>query len=123
MRRLTRSMRLGNADFAAGTILAPCIYLVHHRADLWDEPEQFNPSRFVEGRHPSNHFFPFGGGTRHCIGTALATYELKLVVLRIVMGADLQLDDGYVARPKWIGNFVGPSKGVPVRFTKRMSQA
>jgi cytochrome P450 family 110 len=38
MRRLTRSMKLGNFEFAAGTYVAPAIYLVHHRADLWDEP-------------------------------------------------------------------------------------
>jgi len=119
MRRLTRAMRLGKTEFAAGTFLAPCIYLVHHRADLWDEPERFNPDRFLDLRHPSHHFFPFGGGTRHCIGAALATYEMKLVLSRIVMRADLRLDDGYIARPKWIANFIGPSKGVPVRFTRR----
>jgi cytochrome P450 len=86
---------------------------------LWDEPERFNPTRFLDARHPSHHFFPFGGGTRHCIGAALATYEMKLIVSRIVMRADLRLDDGYVVRPKWIGNFIGPSKGVPVKFTAR----
>ena len=119
MRRLTRPMRLGKTEFAAGTILAPCIYLVHHREDLWNEPKRFNPNRFLDTRRPAHHFFPFGGGTRHCIGTALATYEMKLVLSRIVMRADLRLDEGYLARPKWIGNFIGPSKGVPVRFTRR----
>jgi cytochrome P450 len=123
MRRLTRAMRLGKTEFAANTILAPCIYLVHHREDLWDQPERFNPRRFVDARHPSHHFFPFGGGTRHCVGAALATYEMKLVLSRIVLRADLRLDDGYVARAKWIANFIGPSKGVPVRFARRASSA
>jgi cytochrome P450 len=36
LRRLTQPMRLGETDFAAGTFVAPCIYLVHHRADLWE---------------------------------------------------------------------------------------
>lgn len=120
MRRLTRPMHLGKTEFAAGTIVAPCIYLVHHRADLWDEPERFNPNRFLDQRHPSHHFF--GGGTRHCVGAALATYEMKLVLSRIVIRADLQFDAGYVARAKWIGNFIGPSKGVPVRYTERAAQ-
>ena len=123
MRRLTRPMRLGKTEFAANTFLAPCIYLVHHRADLWNEPDRFDPGRFLEARHPSQHFFPFGGGTRHCVGAALATYELKLILSRIVMSAELRLENGYVAGPKWIGNFVGPSKGVPVRFVRHMHGA
>jgi cytochrome P450 family 110 len=71
LRRLTVPMRLGEFEFAAGTHVAPCIYLVHHRADLWDEPERFNPNRFIESRHPLHHYFPFGGGILHCVGAAL----------------------------------------------------
>jgi cytochrome P450 family 110 len=107
LRRLTQPMRLGKSEFAAGTHVAPCICLVHHRADLWEEPERFNPNRFIEARRPSHHYFPFGGGIRHCVGAALATYEMKLILSRIVMGADLHLDGGYVPRPRWIGNFLG----------------
>jgi cytochrome P450 len=77
----------------------------------------------MEARHPSHHFLPFGGGTRHCVGAALATYELKLILSRIVMRADLRLDDGYVARPRWIGNVLGPSKDVSVRFSTRVAHA
>lgn len=73
---------------------------------------------FSRGRHPSQHFFPFGGGTRHCIGAALATYEMKLILSRVVMCADLDPDERYVADPIWIANFMGPSKGVPVRLNR-----
>jgi cytochrome P450 len=122
LRRLTRSMRLGKTEFTAGTFLAPCIYLVHHRTDLWEEPNRFNPSRFLEVRHPSQHFFPFGGGTRHCIGAALAIYEMKLVLSRVLMRAEFRLEDGYIARARWIANFLGPAKGVPVRFDRRAAE-
>jgi hypothetical protein len=44
---------------------------------------------------------------------------MKLILSRILMRADLRLDDGYVPRAKWIGNFLGPAKDVPVRFTSR----
>jgi cytochrome P450 len=119
LRRLTGRMRLGKHECAAGTFIAMCIYLVHHRADLWNEPERFNPDRFIEARHPSHHYFPFGGGTRHCVGAALASFEMKLILSRILMRADLHFDAGYIARPKWIGNILGPAKDLPVRFASR----
>jgi hypothetical protein len=48
---------------------------------------------------------------------------MKLILSRIVMRADLQFDEGYVARPRWIGNFLGPAKDVPVRFIARSAHA
>ena len=119
LRRLAGPMRLGARDFASGTFLAPCIYLVHHRADFWENPNRFDPNRFVVARHPSHHYFPFGGGVRHCVGAALATYEMKLILARMIMRADFRLDDGYVARARWLANFLGPSQDVPVRFSVR----
>lgn len=117
MRRLTQPMRLAGRELPAGTIVVPCIYLVHHRTDIWDEPERFNPERFLDTRHPAHHFFPFGGGIRHCIGAALATYEMKLILARILSHVDLKLASGYSPRPVWLGNFLAPSKGMPVICT------
>jgi cytochrome P450 family 110 len=122
LRRLSTTMRLGSRELPAGTYVAPCIYLVHHREDLWTEPERFDPNRFIEARHPAHHYFPFGGGVRHCVGAALATYEMKLILARILMRADFRFDDGYVARTRWIGNFLGPSKDVPIRFSARIAR-
>jgi cytochrome P450 len=119
LRRLTQPTRIADYDLPAGTLIAPSIYLIHRRADLWDEPERFKPERFQEDRHPSNHFLPFGGGIRHCIGAALATYEMKLVVARVVTQTELAIDPSYVPRARWIGNFLGPSNNVPVVCTKR----
>lgn len=120
LRRLTQTMPLAGYELPAGTLVAPCIYLVHRQADLWDEPERFKPERFLDARHPSNHFFPFGGGIRHCIGAALATYEMKLVLARVVACTELRLDDNYIPRARWIGNFLGPSKNVPVVCSERV---
>ena len=48
---------------------------------------------------------------------------MKLILARILMRAELSLDDGYLPRTKWIGNFLGPSKDVPVRFTSPSNAA
>ena len=44
-RRLAAPMQLGGYTLAAGTFVAPCIYLTHHDANLYPEPERFLPER------------------------------------------------------------------------------
>ena len=90
-RRLKEPMRVGDRELPAGTTVAPCIYLPHRRPDIWHEPKRFNPRRFLDERHPAHHFFPFGGGIRHCIGAALAIYEMKLVLARVFSRMELRL--------------------------------
>ena len=56
---------------------------VHANADVFPNPERFDPYRFVGTRTPTA-WVPFGGGTRRCIGAAFANVEMD-VVLRTVL--------------------------------------
>ncbi len=47
MRGLVEPMRLGGHEIPAGTTVAPCIYLVHHREDIYPRPFSFTPERFL----------------------------------------------------------------------------
>ena len=98
VRQLTTDLRVGNNSLPAGSIAAPCIYLVHRRPDLWNEPEVFDPTRFVGSRADPYTFFPFGGGVRHCIGAAFATYEMKIVLARILSRVALRRNPGRPVR-------------------------
>nr|MDZ8060382.1 cytochrome P450 [Nostoc sp. EkiNYC01] len=64
--------------FEPGMLLAPCIYLTHHRSDMYYEPKRFKPERFLEHQFSPYEYFPFGGGNRRCIGYAFALFEIKL---------------------------------------------
>jgi cytochrome P450 len=67
-------------------LLAPQIAL-HHDVRFWDEPERFNPERFSEHEktlRPRFSYFPFGAGSRQCIGEGLAWMEGVLVLAAIV---------------------------------------
>ena len=81
-RTLTRPLKIAGRDLPAGVTIAPCIYLVHRRPELWPNPEQFNPDRFLEARQSPYSFFPFGGGARRCLGAAFATYQMKIVIAK-----------------------------------------
>ena len=48
LRRLLEPMEIGGRVLPAGVNVAPCIYLPHRRADVYDEPRAFRPERFFE---------------------------------------------------------------------------
>ena len=98
VRQIKTDLRIGDTLLPGGCIAAPCIYLTHRRTDLWSEPEVFDPTRFLGGRADPYVFFPFGGGIRHCVGAAFATYEMKIVLARILSRIVLRRDVGRPVR-------------------------
>jgi cytochrome P450 len=113
-RTLTRPLKIAGRDLPARVTIAPCIYLVHRRPELWPNPEQFNPDRFLESRQSPYTFFPFGGGSRRCLGAAFATYQMKIVIAEILSRVELKPVDGYKAHATRRGIAFAPSDGLPV---------
>ena len=48
-REVVQPFRVGDYVFEPGTILSPSVYLTHRRDDLYEEPDTFEPERFLEG--------------------------------------------------------------------------
>jgi cytochrome P450 len=63
-----------------GVITSP--WLAHHDARWWPEPERFRPERWAEPApdRPKLAYFPFGAGSRICIGEQFAWTEAILVL-------------------------------------------
>ena len=95
-----------------GTALLPHIYLIHHREDLYPEPDRFNPDRFLERKYSAYEFLPFGGGNRRCIGYAFAQYEMKLVLATALSQMKLTPVNRRPVRPVRRGLTMSPSGGV-----------
>jgi len=83
-RLITSKAKLGGFELPSETAVMPSIYLVHTRADLYPEPYEFRPERFLDGGPDTYSWIPFGGGTRRCLGAAFASFEMK-VALRTVL--------------------------------------
>ena len=107
--------------FEAGTQLSPCIYLLHHRADLYPEPNQFKPDRFLERQFSLYEYIPFGGGNRRCLGMAFAQFEMKLVLQSVLATWQLELKSDRPIKPVRRGFTMAPEQGVPMRVVKRCS--
>jgi cytochrome P450 len=93
-RRVTVPWQLGEYGVPAGTAVTMSILLVHHRADVYPEPFEFRPERFLGGRKPGTYeWLPFGGGIRRCLGAALAMAEQRVVLEAMARRLDLEADD------------------------------
>jgi cytochrome P450 len=78
--------RLGDIEVPAGSTLLLSPYATHRDTRFWDRPEEFIPERWLEepaGQRPKFAFYPFGAGSRVCIGEHFAMMEgiLLLAVL------------------------------------------
>jgi len=90
VRRLLRPARLGGYDLAGGTLVAPCVYLVHNSAEIYEDPGSFVPERFLERRAAVPTWIPFGGGARRCLAASYAEQEMKRVVRTVLEEVDLK---------------------------------
>lgn len=77
----------------AGTTLVLNLYGAHRDPDHWENPDKFNPDRFLpensEGRHPCA-FMPFSAGPRNCIGHVYAMMSMKTLLANIMRAYRLE---------------------------------
>jgi cytochrome P450 len=73
---------LGRCQIPARSTVIACPFVTQRLADLWPDPERFDPGRFDESRpeHPRLAWFPFGYGPRKCVGSHFALLEAKLIL-------------------------------------------
>jgi cytochrome P450 len=89
MRRLAEPMHLGGYTLAADTIVAPCVFLMHRRGDIYPEPRRFQPERFLDRAAGTYTWIPFGGGVRRCVAASFAQLEMKRVMQTVISEVEL----------------------------------
>lgn len=116
-RILKKPLDLMGYHFRPGTVLNPCVYLVHRREDIYPEADKFKPERFINRQYGVYEYFPFGGGNRKCIGMSLATMEMKLTLGAIVSRCQLALTSDRPLKPVRRGFTVAPPANFQLRVT------
>ena len=116
-RHLTKPFELMGYTLEAGTSLFPSIYLTHQREDIYPEPKQFKPERFLEKQFSPYEYLPFGGGNRRCLGYAFALFEMKLVLVTILSKVEFELLDNRPLKSVRRGITFTPAGGVNLKIT------
>jgi len=94
IRQLQRPLTIGGMELPKGVNVAPSIYLIHRRPDVYPEPHAFRPERFLGEDTPSTYeWLPFGGGIRRCLGASFALYEMRIVLETVLRRATLETTD------------------------------
>jgi cytochrome P450 len=96
-------------------------WVMHRDPRYYDEAERFNPDRWLDVRckeAPKFAYFPFGGGSRTCIGASFAAAEAALVLatiaqkyqIRVVPDCSVEVIPTITLRPR---------HGIQVTITRR----
>ena len=110
---------LGGFHIRKGSNLIIPIFHFHWSDRWWDQPEKFDPDRFLADRKPGPEiYFPFGAGPRSCIGNQFALQELIIMTVAFLKrfhvlpaeGAVIEADPLITLRPK---------HGMVLRFVER----
>ena len=119
MRKLVQPMELGDYTIAAGTTVAPCIYLVHHREDIYPHPYSFMPERFLDRTPDTYTWIPFGSGVRRCVAASFAQLEMRLVMHTVLQEVELSAVGSDSERPARSSVAFAPGDQARVVVTRR----
>jgi cytochrome P450 len=110
-RRVTVPWRLGEYGVPADTGIAISMLLLHHREDLYPDPFSFRPERWIGHKPGTYEWVPFGGGTRRCLGAALAMAEQRVVLRTMAERLDIEPADERDERPRNRNVTMIPARG------------
>jgi cytochrome P450 family 135 len=109
---------LGGHAIPPGVEINPSIATIHRRAEFFPSPDEFRPERFLGPDAPDTYtWIPFGGGTRRCLGASFATFEMRIVIRRVLERSALTLTDRRAEKGVRRGITFVPARGVRVRAT------
>ncbi|MEW4448928.1 cytochrome P450 [Qipengyuania sp. JC766] len=101
-RRALRDFEFGGYTIPAGTQVSVSPGATHHLADIWPEPERFDPMRFTREAEKARHKYawvPFGGGAHMCLGLHFAYMQIKILMAHMLTRYRIEIAKGY--EPEW----------------------
>jgi cytochrome P450 len=120
-RKCVQDTELGGHLIPAGTEVLYSIYAVHHDPKTYDNPEAFDPDRWLPERAkqvPRSAFMPFGAGVRNCIGESFSWFETQTVLATLMQQWSVQPITGEPVKPIAMGALV-PGE-LPMKVVRRV---
>uniref|UniRef100_A0A3Q3E0W4 Cytochrome P450, family 4, subfamily T, polypeptide 8 n=1 Tax=Hippocampus comes TaxID=109280 RepID=A0A3Q3E0W4_HIPCM len=118
-RKLTKPMTFFDGrTLPEGSLIALQVYALHRNATVWENPDLFDPLRFLPDnvcQRSPHAFVPFSAGLRNCIGQSFAMNEIKVVVA--LMLKRYQLIEDPTKKPRLLYRIVlRPKTGIHIQI-------
>ena len=107
---LAPSISIGPWIIPRGHTVAVNISLTHLNDEIYEEPDAFNPDRFLGVNPDLYSWVPFGGGNRRCLGAPFAEFEMVMVLRTILREFDLVPTTSRSEQWKSKGVVFGPAR-------------
>lgn len=98
----TEDLDLAGTHVPKASLIVIPIFALHRHRRLWDDPDRFDPDRFLpenEAKYPRTQFMPFGYGPRVCIGSSFALIEATAILATLLQSARFEWDGRHVPEP------------------------
>ncbi|XP_023226983.1 cytochrome P450 4C1-like [Centruroides sculpturatus] len=122
-RKNPSEMRIGNYVLSANSTLVISIYGIHHNPSVYENPEVFDPDRFLPENYKNLHpyaFLSFSAGPRNCLGSKLAMIEMKIVLANVLRNFKVYSLDPQDKIVTSYAVMLTPIPGIRMRVEKRL---
>jgi cytochrome P450 len=120
-RAVVQPVEIGGWTYRPPVHLAACTYLMHHNPELYPNPHQFRPDRFLDGTQQSRTWLPWGGGRKHCLGRHFALLEVKTILRAVLSTRRVLPASKHIEHPRWRSAILVPHAGGRVVLRERCS--
>lgn len=125
VRQSLEKFSIGGYEFPAGTSFVMRPWMMHRDPRYYDAPLEFRPERWTpefERQLPKYAYFPFGGGSRICIGGEFAKAEAALILATIAQKFRVSLVPGFKLELLPCIN-LQPKRGIQVVIEERQPKS
>jgi cytochrome P450 len=120
-RRVLVDHEIGGYLIPAKSLVLMSQYVIQRDPRWFPNPDKFDPERWTpeaKEARPKFSYFPFGGGTRVCIGEAFAWTEGVLVIAALAQQWRMKLAPGVTVAPQPMIT-LRPRGGIPMQLERR----
>jgi len=112
---------VGGRPIPAGARMMLFPYATHRHPEFWEEPERFDPDRWLPEREAARHayaYHPFAAGQRICIGNNFSLFESQVLVAMLAARFAPRLVPGHQPQIGMAGTLVSRN-GLPMKIVSR----
>jgi cytochrome P450 len=115
-----KSVVLGGHSLPEKTQIFICSWAFHRNPNHWENPDTFDPERFVTEPRPF-HYFPFGAGPRACVGMYYTLACTKVILTTILSEYSVDVDPSCNFDTKAFAATIVPRDGLPAQIKRALS--